>query len=96
MGAPGTPGKLVACEPAPPSIDGAEVVGLQVTQESLVPPVRKVPGGVHLGLAQPWGSQSLWSLTHCDDFQALSGREGEGMAASGLAGDALEPLESSG
>lgn len=33
-----------ACEPAPPGIDGA-IVGLQVTLESFVPPVRKVPGG---------------------------------------------------
>lgn len=48
MGAPGTLGKLLACEPAPPSIDGA-TVGLQVTQEFLVPPVRKVPGGGALG-----------------------------------------------
>lgn len=35
-GAPGTLGKLLAWELAPPSIDGA-IEGLQVTQESLVP-----------------------------------------------------------
>lgn len=51
----------VAFEPAPPSIDGA-IVGLQVTLESFVPPVRKVPGGDALGLAQPPGSQPLMVL----------------------------------
>lgn len=71
---------------------GAWSAGLQVT-ESWVSPV--CPSGAWRGkplrCAQPQVPSPEWSLSHCDDFLGLEGREGEGGWLLGTSWEARHP-----